>query len=234
METSKILVVEDDKPVRNLITTTLRMHGYTCLEAAGGSEAVMMASSHLPSIVLLDLGLPDMDGMEVIRQIRSWSSMPILVISARSDDRDKIDALDLGADDDITKPFSVEELLARVRVTFRRLAHLQKMEGAESPLYSNAGLKIDYSANTVFLNGTELHLTQTEYRLLCLLAQNTGKVLTYNYITRNIWGSSWENNLATLRVVMTSLRRKLSSSKDSEPMIQTHVGIGYRMVKIEN
>ena len=184
METSKILVVEDDKPVRNLITTTLRMHGYTCLEAAGGSEAVMMASSHLPSIVLLDLGLPDMDGMEVIRQIRSWSSMPILVISARSDDRDKIDALDLG-------------------------------EGAESPLYSNAGLKIDYSANTVFLNGTELHLTQTEYRLLCLLAQNTGKVLTYNYITRNIWGSSWENNLATLRVVMTSLRRKLRLCRKS-------------------
>ncbi len=232
METSKILVVEDDKPVRNLITTTLRMNGYAYLEATGGAEAVMLASSHNPSIVLLDLGLPDMDGMEIIRQIRAWSSMPILVISARSDDRDKIDALDLGADDYITKPFSVEELLARLRVTFRRLSHLQNIENAETPVYTNGELKIDYSANTVFVNGTELHLTQTEYRLLCLLAQNTGKVLTYNYITRNIWGSSWENNLATLRVVMTALRRKLGSGKESEPMIQTHVGIGYRLVKI--
>ncbi len=232
METSKILVVEDDKPVRNLITTTLRIHGYSYLEASGGAEAVMMATSHNPSIVLLDLGLPDMDGMEVIRQIRSWSSMPILVISARSDDRDKIDALDLGADDYITKPFSVEELLARLRVTFRRLSHLQNMEGAESSVYTNGELKIDYSANTVFLKDAELHLTQTEYRLLRLLAKNTGKVLTYKYITQNIWGSSWENNLATLRVVMTSLRRKLGSGRDNEPMIQTHVGIGYRMVKI--
>ncbi len=231
MEMSKILIVEDDKPVRNLITTTLRMHGYPYLEASGGGEAVMMASSHNPSIVLLDLGLPDMDGMEVIRQIRSWSSMPILVISARSDDRDKIDALDLGADDYITKPFSVEELLARLRVTFRRLSHLQNMEGKESPVYTNGELKIDYSANTVLLKEEELHLTQTEYRLLCLLSQNTGKVLTYKYITQNIWGSSWENNLATLRVVMTSLRRKLGSGPDREPMIQTHVGIGYRMVK---
>ncbi len=232
MEMSKILVVEDDKPVRNLITTTLRMHGYPYLEASGGSEAVMMASSHNPSIVLLDLGLPDMDGMEVIRQIRTWSSMPILVISARSDDRDKIDALDLGADDYITKPFSVEELLARLRVTFRRLSHLQNMDGKESPVYTNGELRIDYSANTIFLKGTELHLTQTEYRLLCLLSQNTGKVLTYKYITQNIWGSSWENNLATLRVVMTSLRRKLGGGPDSEPMIQTHVGIGYQMVRI--
>ncbi len=231
METSKILVVEDDRPVRNLITTTLKMHGYSYLEAADGTEALMMASSHNPSILLLDLGLPDMDGIDVIRQVRTWSSMPILVISARSDDSDKIDALDCGADDYITKPFSVEELLARLRATLRRLNYLQNAAGDELPVYENADLKIDYSANTVYLKGEELHLTQTEYRLLCLLAKNTGKVLTYKYITQNIWGSSWENNMATLRVVMTSLRRKLCSRED-EPMIQTHVGIGYRMVKI--
>ncbi len=232
METSKILVVEDDRPVRNLITTTLKMHGYPYLEAADGAEALMMASSHNPSILLLDLGLPDMDGIEVIRQVRTWSSMPIMVISARSEDSDKIDALDCGADDYITKPFSVEELLARLRATVRRLNYLQNAAGEESPVYENADLKIDYAANTVYLKEEELHLTQTEYRLLCLLAKNTGKVLTYKYITQNIWGSGWENNMATLRVVMTSLRRKLCCSKEDEPMIQTHVGIGYRMVKI--
>jgi two-component system KDP operon response regulator KdpE len=191
----------------------------------------MMASSYNPSILLLDLGLPDMDGTEVIRQVRSWSQAPILVISARSDDTDKIGALDAGADDYITKPFSVEELLARLRVTLRRLNYLENLAGKESSIYVNAGLKIDYAAHTVFLNEDELHLTQTEYRLLCLLAKNTGKVLTYKYITQNIWGSSWENNMATLRVVVTTLRRKLSS-QESEPMIQTHVGIGYRMVKL--
>ena len=230
-ETSKILVVEDDKPVRNLIATTLKMHGYSYLEAVNGTEALMMASSYNPSILLLDLGLPDMDGTEVIRQVRSWSQAPILVISARSDDTDKIGALDAGADDYITKPFSVEELLARLRVTFRRLNYLENLAGKESSIYVNAGLKIDYAAHTVFLNEDELHLTQTEYRLLCLLAKNTGKVLTYKYITQNIWGSSWEDNMATLRVVVTTLRRKLSS-QESEPMIQTHVGIGYRMVKL--
>ena len=169
-ETSKILVVEDDKPVRNLIATTLKMHGYSYLEAVNGTEALMMTSSYNPSILLLDLGLPDMDGTEVIRQVRSWSQAPILVISARSDDTDKIGALDAGADDYITKPFSVEELLARLRVTFRRLNYLQNIAGAESSVYVNAGLKIDYAAHTVFLKEEELHLTQTEYRLLCLLA----------------------------------------------------------------
>lgn len=232
MEASKILVVEDDLPVRNLITTTLKMHGYSYLQAKNGEEALMLASSHNPSILLLDLGLPDMDGIDVIRSVRTWSSMPVLVISARSDDSDKIEALDCGADDYITKPFSVEELLARVRATFRRLNYLHNTSGTEASVYTNGPLKIDLAANMVLLDENELHLTQTEYRLLCLLAKNTGKVLTYKYITQNIWGSSWENNMATLRVIMTSLRKKLCSSQEKEPMIQTHVGIGYRMVKL--
>ena len=232
MEMSKILVVEDDAPVRSLITTTLKMHGYPYLEASCGEEALMLASSHNPSIMLLDLGLPDMEGVEVIRRIRNWSSMPILVVSARSDDSDKIEALDCGADDYITKPFSVEELLARLRVTFRRLNYLQDRTGEEMSVYQNGTLKIDFAANTVFLDEEELHLTQTEYRLLCLLAKNTGKVLTYKYITQMIWGSSWENNMATLRVVVTSLRKKLGCGPEKEPVIQTHVGIGYRMVKL--
>ncbi len=241
MENAKILVVEDDNPVRSLICTTLKMHGYEYLEAENGNKGLMMASSHNPSIILVDLGLPDMDGTELIRQVRTWSSLPILVISARSDDSDKIEALDSGADDYITKPFSVEELLARLRATFRRLNYLQNSDREESSVYVNGPLSIDYAANTVCLDQEELHLTQTEYRLLCLLAKNTGKVLTYKFITRNIWGSSWENNTATLRVVMTSLRKKLSPTpqdgedgdrRQREPMIQTHVGIGYRMVKI--
>ncbi len=241
MENAKILVIEDDNPVRSLICTTLKMHGYEYLEAENGNKGLMMASSHNPSIILVDLGLPDMDGTELIRQVRTWSSLPILVISARSDDSDKIEALDSGADDYITKPFSVEELLARLRATFRRLSYLQNSDREESSVYVNGPLFIDYAANTVCLDQEELHLTQTEYRLLCLLAKNTGKVLTYKFITRNIWGSSWENNTATLRVVMTSLRKKLSpppqdgedgDRRQREPMIQTHVGIGYRMVKI--
>ncbi len=231
MDSHKILIVEDDAPVRNLIVTTLETNGYSYLEAADGQQALMTASSHNPSIMLVDLGLPDMDGTEVIRRIRSWSNMPIIVISARSEDADKIEALDCGADDYITKPFSVEELLARLRATFRRLSYLQTQTGERQSVYSNGKLLIDLAANIVKFNGQELHLTPTEYRLLCLLANNTGKVLTYKFITQGIWGSSWENNMATLRVVMTSLRKKLDSG-DEEPMIQTHVGIGYRMMRV--
>ena len=227
-----ILVVEDDAAVRSLMAVTLDTQGYRYHLAPNGSSALIEASTQQPAVMLLDLGLPDMEGVEVIRRIRNWSSMPILVVSARSDDSDKIEALDCGADDYITKPFSVEELLARLRVTFRRLNYLQDRTGEETSVYQNGTLKIDFAANTVFLDEEELHLTQTEYRLLCLLAKNTGKVLTYKYITQMIWGSSWENNMATLRVVVTSLRKKLGCGPEKEPVIQTHVGIGYRMVKL--
>ena len=228
-----VLVVEDDIPVRSLMVTTLKTHDYKFLTAANGTEAVMMASSHNPDVVFLDLGLPDVDGIDVIRQIRSWSNMPIIVISARSDDVDKIEALDAGADDYLTKPFSVEELLARLRVTVRRLALMNSENSADRPVYVNGKLKIDFSAGFATLDGKELKLTPSEYKLLCLLARNTGKVLTHTYITQNIWGRSWENDIASLRVFMVTLRKKLESAADSHDYIQTHIGVGYRMVKVD-
>ncbi len=228
-----ILVVEDDAPVRNLMVTTLKTHEYRYLTALSAQDAVMLASSHNPDVVFLDLGLPDMDGMEVIRQIRTWSNMPIIVISARSEDDDKIAALDAGADDYLTKPFSVEELLARLRVTIRRLAVMNADSSVDSSVYKNGALRIDYSAGCAFMGEEELRLTPIEYKLLCLLARNTGKVLTHTYITQSIWGRSWENDVASLRVFMVTLRKKLESQPDTPQFIQTHVGVGYRMLKVE-
>lgn len=227
-----ILVVEDDAPVRSLITTTLRAHDYKFLTAANGETALMMASTHNPDIMLLDLGLPDIDGVEVIRRVRAWSQLPILVLSARSEDADKIEALDTGADDYLTKPFSVEELLARLRATQRRLALMPAAEGTGS-VFQNGPLRVDLAAGCVWLCGEELHLTPTEYKLLCLLAQNAGRVLTHTAITQKIWGSSWDNDLASLRVYMASLRKKLEAAPGAPQFIQTHVGVGYRMLKVE-
>ena len=232
MSKFQILVVEDDAPVRNLIATTLKAHDYRFLTASTGEAAVMEAASHNPDVILLDLGLPDLDGVEVIRRIRSWSNVPILIISARSEDTDKIDALDAGADDYLTKPFSVDELLARLRVTQRRLAQMQG-SSAQSAVFVNGQLRIDYAAGCVFLGDEELHLTPIEYKLLCLLARNVGKVLTHKFIAQSVWGSSWENDVASLRVFMATLRKKLESAPDSPQYIQTHIGIGYRMLKVE-
>ena len=228
-----ILVVEDDPPVRNLITTTLRTNDYRYLVAANGEAAIVEASSHNPDIVLLDLGLPDMDGIQVIENIRSWSNMPIIVISARSEDSDKINALDAGADDYLTKPFSVEELLARLRVTQRRLSIMNAGTAASSSVFVNGKLRVDYAGGCAYLDGQELHLTPIEYKLLCLLSRNVGKVLTHTYITQNIWGRSWDNDVASLRVFMATLRKKLEQSPDSPEYIQTHIGIGYRMVRVD-
>ncbi len=226
-----ILVVEDDAPVRNLITTTLKAHEYKYITAQNGNNAIMEASSHNPDIVLLDLGLPDMDGVEVIERIRTWSDMPIIVISARSEDKDKIDALDAGADDYLTKPFSVEELLARLRVTQRRLAS-NRNENASS-VFTNGALKIDYAAGCAYLGEEELHLTPIEYKILCLLSTNVGKVLTHTFITQKIWGAAWENNVASLRVFMATLRKKIEATPNSPQYIQTHIGVGYRMMRVE-
>ena len=227
-----ILVVEDDNSVKNLITTTLKAHDYRFLTAQNGDCAIMEASSHSPDIVLLDLGLPDMDGIEVIKRIRTWSNIPIIVISARSEDTDKIDALDAGADDYLTKPFSVEELLARLRVTQRRLSMMQNDSPVESSVFTNGKLRIDYAAGCAYLGEEELHLTPIEYKLLCLLSKNVGKVLTHTFITQSIWGSSWDNDIASLRVFMATLRKKLEKDPDSPQYIQTHIGVGYRMMKI--
>ncbi len=233
MNNPVVLVVEDDAPVRNLIVTTLKTHDYKYLTAKNGAEAVMMASSHNPDVLFLDLGLPDMDGIDVIRKVRSWSNMPVIVISARSDDADKIEALDAGADDYLTKPFSVEELLARLRVTIRRLALMNCDRNADRSVYTNGKLMIDYSAGVAYLAGEELKLTSMEYKLLCLLARNTGKVLTHTYITQNIWGRNWDSDIASLRVFMTTLRKKIEPSPDAPKYIQTHIGIGYRMLKVD-
>ena len=227
-----ILIVEDDPPIRNLISVTLEAHEYRHISASNAGSAILEAASHNPDIVLLDLGLPDLDGVEVIRKIRSWSNMPIIVISARSDDADKIEALDAGADDYLTKPFSVDELLARLRVTIRRLNQSQG-DSADQAVFINGQLRIEYAAGCAYINNEELHLTPIEYKLLCLLARNCGKVLTHNYITQQVWGTSWENNVASLRVFMATLRKKLEASADSPVYIQTHVGIGYRMVKTD-
>ena len=228
-----ILVVEDDFSVRNLITTTLKAHEYRHLTAPNGATAILEASSHNPDIVLLDLGLPDMDGVEVIQKIRTWSNMPIIVISARSEDTDKIDALDAGADDYLTKPFSVEELLARLRVTQRRLLMMQSESPAEAAVFQNGQLRVDYAAGCAYLNDTELHLTPIEYKLLCLLSKNVGKVLTHTFITQSIWGSSWDNDIASLRVFMATLRKKIEKEPNAPQYIQTHIGVGYRMMKVE-
>ena len=228
-----ILVVEDDPSVKSLITTTLQMHEYRYITASGGNAAIMQTTSHRPDIILLDLGLPDMDGVDVIKKVRTWSNVPIIVISARSEDPDKIDALDAGADDYLTKPFSVEELLARLRVTQRRLAIMQNENKTDESVFTNGALRIDYAAGCAYMNGEELHLTPIEYKLLCLLAHNIGKVLTHTYITQKIWGNSMESDIASLRVFMATLRKKLEANPNSPQYIQTHIGVGYRMMKVE-
>ena len=233
MNKLQILVIEDDAPVRNLITTTLKAHDYKYIIAENGKEAIRQASTCNPDIALLDLGLPDMDGVEVIKKIRTWSNMPIIVISARSEDSDKSEALDNGADDYLTKPFSVEELLARLRVTSRRLAMMQANVGANESVFTNGKLKIDYAAGCAFIDEEELHLTPIEYKLLCLMSKNVGKVLTHTFITQKVWGSSWDNDVASLRVFMATLRKKLEAAPDSPQYIQTHIGVGYRMMRVE-
>lgn len=232
MDKAQILVVEDDTQIQNLIIVTLKAEGYRYLTAQTGQAAVISAATNNPDVILLDLGLPDIDGVEVIRRIRSWSKVPIIVISARSEDTDKIDALDSGADDYLTKPFSVAELLARLRVTMRRING--GPADSSSPLFQNGALIIDYAAGCVTMGGEEIRLTPIEYKLLCLLSRNVGKVLTHKYITQSIWGNSLESTTASLRVFMATLRKKLTLSPENPAPIQTHVGIGYRMIRVED
>ncbi len=227
-----ILIVEDDAAVRNLMAVTMETQGYMYSLARTGSEALIEVTTHRPDIMLLDLGLPDMEGVDIIRKVRTWSAMPVIVISARSEDADKVEALDAGADDYLTKPFSVDELLARLRVALRRL-HTPKSADGESSVYENGSLRIDYAAGCAYLNGSEIHLTPIEYKLLCLLAKNTGKVLTHNYILKEIWGNYTASDMGSLRVFMALLRKKLQTGSDAQPFIQTHIGIGYRMLKAD-
>ncbi len=231
MNTTTVLVVEDDNSIRNLIGTTLKAHNYKYLMAPDGKTAILEASTHNPDVIFLDLGLPDMDGVDIIKKVRSWSNVPIIVISARTDDDDKIRALNAGADDYLTKPFSIVELLARLRVVERHLS-TQPQASQSKSVFVNGPLRVDYAAGCVTLNGDELHLTPIEFKLLTLLSKNVGRVLTHNYITQQIWGSNMDNDIASLRVFMATLRKKLEKKGDIQ-FIQTHIGVGYRMLKVE-
>lgn len=231
MNTTTVLVVEDDSSIRNLIATILKGKNYKCLAAVDGESAILEAATRKPDVIFLDLGLPDTDGVEVIKRVRSWSNMPIIVISARTEEEDKIAALDAGADDYLTKPFSPPELLARLRVVERHISSAPS--AAASSVFVNGDLKVDYAAGCAYLGDEELHLTPIEYKLLSLLTQNAGKVLTHNFITQKIWGSTLDNDIASLRVFMATLRKKLESKPNSPQYIQTHIGVGYRMMKVD-
>ena len=234
MNKPQILVVEDDRAVSNLISTTLETQEYQYHTAHTGQAAVLDAVSYHPDVIILDLGLPDMDGVEIIKKVRGWSNVPIIVVSARSEDRDKVDALDAGADDYLTKPFSVDELLARLRVALRRVRFDSSKTNEEASTFVNGGLKIDYAAGCVYLNGEEIHLTPIEYRLICLLAKNAGTVLTHNYILKEVWNNALPTDTPSLRVFMATLRKKIEPVPSEPKYIQTHVGIGYRMVRISD
>ena len=228
----KILIVEDDKYIINFISMSLKKEDYDFVIAKTCGEANALFYANRPDMIILDLGLPDIDGINIIRQIRTWSMTPIIVISARSEDTDKIEALDNGADDYLTKPFSVDELLARLRVTQRRLSFMQETMSAQDSVFVNGPLKIDFSAGCACLNEEPLALTPTEYKLLCLMARNVGKVLTHTYITEHVWGSSFKSDVASLRVFMATLRKKLESAPGAPQQIQTHIGVGYRMLRL--
>lgn len=230
---TRILIVEDDGPIRNLISTALQTNKYKYDVSVNGTTALLALSTHHYDVVLLDLGLPDKDGIEIIKQFRTFSMIPIIVISARTNEEDKIQALDAGADDYLTKPFSVVELLARVRSTLRRSQYLENQKKEEELVFTNGDLKIDYPSRTVFYQNEEIHLMPIEYNLLCLLASNVGKVLTHKYILDKVWTNAIESDLSSLRVYMTTLRKKIEK-KSNQKYIQTHIGVGYKMIKMND
>lgn len=227
----KILVVEDDPAITNLIRTTLDMQDYQYHTAKNGTGALLDAVSYNADVIILDLGLPDMDGVEIIKKIRGWSNVPIIVVSARSEDRDKVEALDAGADDYLTKPFSIDELLARLRVALRRSRTDEAAPQMQTSIYHNGDLTIDFAAGCVYMSEKEIHLTPIEYKLLCVLAKNTGKVLTHNYILKEVWGNAFASDTPSLRVFMATLRKKIEPTPSMPKYIQTHIGVGYRMIR---
>lgn len=222
-----VLVVEDDKSVRNLLTTALEVHGFQSRAAETGMASLQEALSYKPDVILLDLGLPDMDGMDLLAKIRSWSRVPVLVVSARQEDKDKVDAFNAGADDYITKPFSVDELVARVRAVLRRTQYAAESPAESENVVQNGCLRIDFAAGCVYMNDQELHVTPLEYKLLCLFARNIGKVLTHQYLSKEIWGRNAEADSSHLRVFMAALRKKVEGGQQ---IFQTHIGVGYRML----
>lgn len=228
MNKGTILVIEDDKAIQNLIATTLEINNYNYQTASNATEGLLKFTSYNPDVLILDLGLPDRDGIQVIKKIGGFSNTPIIVVSARTDNEDKITALDTGADDYLTKPFNTDELLARIRVAMRHKSSKSSQQ-ENSSVFINGSLKIDFAQGCVYVEQEEVHLTAIEYKLLCLLARNEGKVLTHNHIKKEIWlDDNGCDPQLSLRVFVTNLRKKLKSPE----YIKTHIGIGYRMVKI--
>lgn len=231
---SKILIVEDEYRISNFMSAVLSANGYDIVTACTGKEAQSMISSHCPDLVILDLGLPDMDGLDIIRSVREWSLLPIIVVSARMHERDKVEALDAGADDYITKPFGTSELLARIRTALRHTR-----SGAMSDSISRSGiftvgeLTIDYNKHHCLIAGENVHLTQNEFKIVSLLGKNAGKVLTYDAILKELWGPAARGNNQVLRVHMANIRRKIEKNPAEPEYIFTEVGVGYRMAEEE-
>lgn len=224
-----IVVVEDDKPIRNFITASLGAQGFNYIETDKGNEAIALSMSYNPDLIILDLGLPDIDGIEVIDKIREWSKIPIIIVSARENERQKIEALDKGADDYLTKPFGIGELLARIRVSLRHRTTNQT-ENKNIDTFKVKNLIVDFSKRRVMINDEQIHLTPIEYKIMALLCKYPGKVLTHNFIIHDIWGSAMGNETQSLRVFMASLRRKIEENPAQPEYIYTEVGVGYRLV----
>lgn len=225
-----ILVVEDDKPIRNFICVSLEAQGYKAIDTQNGKGAISLISSYNPDIIIIDLGLPDMDGLDVITTVRPVTKATIIVVSARGREREKVEALDRGADDYLTKPFSVPELLARIRVALRRSNQMSEFENESSAVFLIGDLKIDFQKRRIFLADDEIHLTPIEYKLMALMAKYSGKVLTHKFILNEIWGNSSGNDTQSLRVFMANIRRKIEKDPTQPRYILTEVGVGYRMV----
>jgi two-component system, OmpR family, KDP operon response regulator KdpE len=230
-----IVVAEHEKAIQNIMKTIFEANDYKVYQAYSGKEAIMMISSRCPDAVILALELPDIDGEEIIRQVRSWSEVPIIVVSSRTKERDKVNALDLGADDFISKPFGTSELLARLRASLRHAdnkKHAFRMEKLQN--FVNGELCVDYSKRIVTINNADVHLTQMEYRIVSLLAKNSGKILTYDYLLKNIWGPSITDDNQILRVNMANIRKKIEKNSAAPVYISTETGIGYRMNESES
>lgn len=226
-----ILVIEDEESISNFISTVLNANGYRVIVADTGKEALSLIASHCPDLILLDLGLPDMDGSDIIRSIRSWSAVPVIVVSARGLEEDKVDALDLGADDYITKPFGTSELLARIRASLRNAVRRTEQSRETSERFKNGDFLIDFQKRLVTVKGAEIHLTQIEYKLVSLLSKYPGRVLTYDFLIRNIWGPHAPNDNQILRVNMANIRRKIEQDPGQPRYIVTELGVGYRMIE---
>ncbi|MGJ0491788.1 response regulator [Methylobacter sp.] len=224
---SVIIVIEDDPSIRRFLRTGLSMHGFSLFEADTGKQGIVEAGIRKPDLVILDLGLPDMDGVEVIKAIRAWSAMPIIILSARSSEQHKIDALDAGADDYLTKPFGFGELLARIRVALRHA--LRSQDQSQDGVFATANLKVDLNNRLVSVDGREVHLTPIQYRLLTVLVKHAGKVLTHQQILKEVWGPSYQENAHYLRIYMSQLRQKLEADPTQPKFLLTESGVGYRL-----